>query len=100
MNSSQFLSALRSFLKVLGSILTTHGAQKQAALLNSEDVIGLVLLIGGVIWSHVQHAPLAEPLDSLPDYPPAQSFSNSVPEQNKTAVTDRALQQPTDLTKL
>lgn len=91
MNSSQFLSILRTALKVLGSALATHGAQKAAALINSEDVIGLVLLIGGVWWSHCNHAPTDDSeLDICPDQPAA-----------KAAVTDRTLQpDPSDLTKL
>lgn len=55
MNQDQFLSLLRTVLKVSGSALAAHGATKAASIVNAEDVIGAVLLIGGALWSHFHH---------------------------------------------
>ena len=55
MNQDQFMSAVRTVLKVIGTALTTHGLTNAASLFNTEDFIGLVLLIAGAIWSHYQH---------------------------------------------
>ena len=66
MNQDQLTSAVRTALKIIGTILATHGAQQAAGLVNSEDVIGLVLMLVGVIWSHFQHASSATPPAKLP----------------------------------
>ncbi len=56
MNRDQALSITRTLLKVIGSALVTHGATKAAGLLNSEDVIGLILTVVGLLWSHFDHS--------------------------------------------
>jgi len=68
MNQDQFLSAVRTVLKIAGSALATHGATKAASIVNSEDVIGLVLLIAAAAWSHFAHKsdpPTAPPMPSV-----------------------------------
>src|SRR5581483_10440970 len=68
MNQDQFLSAVRTVLKIAGSALATHGATKAASIVNSEDVIGLVLLIAAAAWSHFAHQsdpPTAPPMPSV-----------------------------------
>jgi hypothetical protein len=55
MNTDQINSAVRSAFKIIGAILLAHGATKAAALVNSEDVIGLVLTVAGLIASHNWH---------------------------------------------
>jgi len=57
LNLDQVLSLTRTILKVVGSALMTHGATKAAAIVNGEDVTGLVLTIVGIIWSHWEHTP-------------------------------------------
>ncbi len=73
MNKDQALSITRTLLKVIGSALVTHGATKAAGLLNSEDVIGLILTVVGLVWSHFQHSddssnpnPIIGPSGKLP----------------------------------
>lgn len=56
MNKDQVLSAIRTVLKILGSVLIAHGAQKAGNLVNSEDVIGLVITIAGIWWSWKHHS--------------------------------------------
>ena len=56
MNTDQINSLIRTVLKVLGTALATHGLTNAAGILNSEDFIGLVLLIVGVISSHSWHS--------------------------------------------
>jgi hypothetical protein len=51
-NKDQVVSAVTSGLKILGSILLTHGATKAAAIVNSEDVIGLIVTVVTVYFSH------------------------------------------------
>jgi hypothetical protein len=58
MNKDQINSAVRTLLKVIGSALVTHGATKAASIVNSEDVIGLVITVIGLLWSHFEHAPV------------------------------------------
>ena len=55
MNKDQLNSLIRTLLKVIGSALTTHGLSNAASLVNSEDMIGLILLVAGLIWSHYHH---------------------------------------------
>ena len=61
MNQSQLNSAIRSGLKILGGILTAHGATSAAGLVNTEDLIGLALIVGGAIWSHFHHSDPGSP---------------------------------------
>ena len=53
----QIQSLVRSLLKVIGSILVTHGATAYASLVNNEDVCGLITLGVGLILSAYWHAP-------------------------------------------
>lgn len=55
MNLDQLLSLVRTLLKIIGGILAAHGLSAEAGLLNSADVIGAVLLIVSVLWSHFAH---------------------------------------------
>lgn len=62
MNLSQINSIVRTLLKIIGTALVTHGATNAGNIVNSEDIIGLVLTIVGLIWSHYAHTP--EPVPS------------------------------------
>jgi hypothetical protein len=53
----QLQSLIRSILKVVGSILVTHGATATASLVNNEDACGLITLIVGLLLSAQWHAP-------------------------------------------
>lgn len=55
MNQDQFLSGVRTVLKLLGAALATHGATKAAGIVNGEDVTGLVLVVAGAVWSWYFH---------------------------------------------
>ena len=61
MSTEQFNSLLRTLLKVAGTALATHGMVKASSIVNSEDVIGAALLLGGVLWSHLKHGEPPEP---------------------------------------
>jgi hypothetical protein len=56
MNQDQFLSGIRTLLKIIGTALATHGAVKAAGIINGEDVTGLVLAIAGAVWSWKFHS--------------------------------------------
>jgi hypothetical protein len=56
MNQDQFFSLVRSLLKVIGAALAAHGLAQTAGIVNSEDFIGLVLVVAGFAWSHLTHA--------------------------------------------
>jgi hypothetical protein len=56
MNTDQLNSFIRSILKIAGAALLAHGATKAAAIVNSEDVIGVILTLAGLIASHNWHA--------------------------------------------
>ncbi len=68
-NSDQLNSLIRTALKVLGSVLLTHGLTSAANIINSPDVIGAVLLIAGIIASHLNHS--SPPASSGPSSPPS-----------------------------
>lgn len=53
MNKDQLVSLSLSILKIVGSALAAHGATKAAAIVNSEDVIGIVTILIGLIASHI-----------------------------------------------
>jgi hypothetical protein len=61
MNQDQIQSLVRSVLKVVGAILVTHGASKAAAIVNTEDVAGIIVAPVGFYMSHKQHADPATP---------------------------------------
>jgi len=56
MNQEQLTSLVRTAIKSVGAALIAHGATKTAQWLNTEDVIGAVILIAGLVWSHFHHA--------------------------------------------
>jgi len=56
MNLDQFNSLVRSLLKVAGAALAAHGLSAAASIVNSQDVIGLALVLAGVVWSHFTHS--------------------------------------------
>lgn len=60
MNTDQLNSFVRSVLKIAGAILVAHGAGKAAAIVNTEDVAGIVVTLVGLFMSHQQHAGLSE----------------------------------------
>jgi len=55
MNQDQINSLVRTVIKIVGSALVTHGMTQAASILNTEDVIGAVVIIVGVIWSHLDN---------------------------------------------
>lgn len=55
MNQDQINSMVRSVLKVAGAILVAHGATQAAAIVNCEDMIGLVITLVGLVQSHQAH---------------------------------------------
>ena len=55
MHKDQLNSGVRSVLKIIGAALIAHGATVSASIVNSEDAIGVALLIAGLIWSHYNH---------------------------------------------
>ena len=57
MTQDQVMSAVRSLVKIVGAALVAHGMTKSAAIVNGEDVIGVVLVIAGLLWSHYNHKP-------------------------------------------
>jgi hypothetical protein len=61
MNSDQLASLVRSVLKLIGAALLTHGATKAAAILNAEDVSGLIVTVVGVGLSYFSHAEPTQP---------------------------------------
>ena len=56
MNLDQFNSLIRSLLKVAGAALAAHGLTAAASIVNSQDVIGFVLVLAGMAWSHFTHS--------------------------------------------
>lgn len=65
MNTDQLNSFIRSLFKVIGAGLATHGFMTAANIVNSQDIIGLVLTAIGVLASHNWHK------DTLTTPPPA-----------------------------
>ena len=55
MNSDQLNSLVRSVLKIAGAVLMAHGATKYAAIVNTEDMAGVVVTIIGMWLSHQTH---------------------------------------------
>jgi len=52
MNKDQTTALIHSLVKIVGSALATHGFTKAAGTLNSEDVIGAIVMVIGVILAH------------------------------------------------
>ena len=55
MNTDQFLSIVRTVMKIVSGILIAHGLQGTADMINSADVTGSILLIVSCLWSHFNH---------------------------------------------
>jgi len=58
MNQDQLSSLVRTALKILGALIVSTGLQNAGnldAAINTPDVIGLVSLIAGMVWSHFSH---------------------------------------------
>ena len=56
MNQDQINSLVRSALKIVAAMLVTHGLTQAAAIINTEDVAGLVVGVIGLLASHYTHA--------------------------------------------
>jgi len=56
MNTDQLNSLLRSILKIIGAALVAHGLTNAGSLVNSPDVIGVILTIAGLVCSHYSAA--------------------------------------------
>lgn len=56
MNTDQLNSFVRSLLKIIGAILLAHGATKAAAIVNTEDVAGVIITLVGLFESHRFHS--------------------------------------------
>jgi len=67
MNTDQFQSLVRTVLKIISGLLVAHGMSDTAGILNAPDVIGAILLVASLIWSHYAHGDDAPP--SLPKAP-------------------------------
>jgi hypothetical protein len=52
MNTDQLNSLIRSILKIIGAAFVAHGLTNAGSIVNSPDVIGVVLTLAGLIWSH------------------------------------------------
>ncbi len=55
MNQDQIESLVRTSLKIVGSVLLTHGLTDQANLINSPDVCGAIVLLVSMWQSHKFH---------------------------------------------
>lgn len=65
----QTISLIHTVLKLLGAALAAHGATKAAAIINGEDVTGLVMAVVGIWLSWKSNTPAAivqKAADSLP----------------------------------
>lgn len=56
MNENQIGSIIRTLLKVFATWLALHGYQTEGTLLNTPDVIALVIMAVSLAWSHFSHA--------------------------------------------
>lgn len=72
-NQDQFLSLVRSILKIAGSALTAHGLTQAASWVNSEDVTGVIITLAGLFWSHWEHSP-----DAPTTPPPAGANTTAI----------------------
>jgi hypothetical protein len=55
MNNQQAIALAQGLTKILGASLAAHGATKAAAIVNGEDVAGVVIALAGLAWSHFYH---------------------------------------------
>lgn len=65
----QTRSAIHSFLKILGTVLVMHGATNAAALVNTEDAMGLAMTLYGVFdswWTNRKSAIIQKAADAIP----------------------------------
>ena len=91
MNQPQINSLVRSLLKVAGTVLTAHGLTSTATWINSEDVLGMVVLLVGLWQSHQVHGSII--LDggarqSAATSAPAQATPPSAPVPGTASPTD------------
>ncbi len=56
MNIDQISSLVRTVLKWLGAYLIAHGYAKTGTFINAPDIIGALLTLVGLVWSHTNHA--------------------------------------------
>ena len=56
MNTDQISSIVRTVLKIVSGLLLAHGLGDTATLINTPDVVGLIILIVSLLWSHFHHA--------------------------------------------
>ena len=73
--SPQTQSNIRTVVKLIGMGLATHGATKAAALINSEDSVGLILIACGWLCSHFGNS--AEAILAKADKIVAQRISDA-----------------------
>ena len=59
MNKDQINSFVRSAAKIVGSILVARGMTNAAAIVNTEDCIGLVIAVVGLVMSHFNHSQIS-----------------------------------------
>lgn len=79
----QVSNVLRILLKIIGTICAYHGATKAAAIVNSEDVLGLVMAIGGVAWSllsNTDKAIIQRAADAIPAGTVVPATTDSAPK--------------------
>ena len=67
MNNDQLNSLIRSVLKIAGAIAVAHGATKAAAIINSEDVIGVIVILAGALQSYRFHGGKSETVTTTED---------------------------------
>ena len=70
MNTDQFNSLIRSIIKIIGAALVAHGLTNAGSIVNSPDVIGVIMTIAGLVWSHYS---LSTPATTPPASPSISS---------------------------
>lgn len=63
----QVNSIIRTVLKIAGALLAQRGLTQAANLVNSEDVIGLLLVLAGVVMSWWEHNKISVRFEALTD---------------------------------
>jgi L-cystine uptake protein TcyP (sodium:dicarboxylate symporter family) len=66
----QTINLIHTIIKIIGVALVTHGATKAAAIVNSEDCIGVVVTIVGLVLSWYNNrtsAIIQKAADAIPD---------------------------------
>ena len=95
MNQEQTNSIVRSVLKIAGAIALALGATKASSIINSEDCIGLVVLLVGLWESHQSHADtLLKAIKEFSQGPaPAMGGGTKVTEGTKEPVAAAELKE-------